>query len=195
MELIIRLWRSVDSCEHCITIMITKNFKEISFLIFIVFVVFFLSCNNKIPTIIEGEWKDIPPETLLGGERYNFSFRGKTFEIQKFIYSDVAISKCNKTTYQYNYYEGDFELRGDSLYLNGKLTKSTYLDSTQSEKIVPDCMNLYGKEYKYVYHYAISGDTLKLRPREGHWYGSNNYDEKDSIGSKIIRILTIYLKK
>lgn len=164
-------------------------------LIFSVSLLIFISCNKPSPSILEGEWEDVSPHTLLGGERYTFSFKEKSFEIKKYMYSDVSISKCNQTGSQNNYYVGDFNLVGDSLHLIGKLFKSTYLDSTETERLVPDCMNTYDKDWEYTYFYSYKGDTLKLRPRENFHYGSNDYNENDSVGRKILSILTIYLRK
>ncbi|MBZ0201670.1 MAG: hypothetical protein K8I03_01495 [Ignavibacteria bacterium] len=163
---------------------------------FCIILVLFASCKDDYNrSIFEGEWYDVSPQTLLGGIRYSFNFKSRSFDIRKSTSSDVWISQCNKHFNQNDYFSGSFHFSDDSLFLKGSFVKSTYSDTSKLEQLVPDCNNTYGKEYRYVYHFKFEGDTLKLFSREGYDFGINNFVSKDTVTQIIRNKMTIFLKR
>lgn len=160
------------------------------------FLLILVGCKKNAPnSILEGQWNDISNETILGGLRYTLNFKGNTFFVKKFTYSDVFISNCNQTPFQYDYYAGYFDINQDSLFLKGTIVKSTNLDSAKTEQMLPDCNNSYGMEYNHIYRFKMYNDTLSLFPRDEYYLGNTEFDKNDSITKKFVEKLTIYLKR
>ena len=113
-----------------------------------------------VPTVFEGEWEDVSPETFLGGIRCQYWFRSDSFFTKTLYYSDVQSAPCYPDFHCFVYTKGTFTYNRDTIYFHVFKTDSEFIklnytkyppqlefESTRKYKFRNDTLLIYDNKY------------------------------------------------